>query len=75
MGRPVRIEDDLCRQAKAASQRECRTIAGLLEFWARVGKAAFDNPDLPIEFVRDLLVAKKEDRSRLSSFKPGQFRD
>ncbi len=57
MSRPVRIEDDLCRQAKAASQRECRTIAGQLEFWARVGKAAFDNPDLPVAFVSELLLA------------------
>ena len=75
MGMPVRIEDDLYKQAKAASQGECRTIAGQLEFWARVGKAALDNPDLPIEFVSELLVAKKEDRNSLSSFKPGQFRD
>ena len=75
MGRPVRIEDDLYRQEKAASQGECRTIAGQLEFWARVGKAALDNPDLPVEFVRDLLVAKNEDRTSLSSFRLGQFRD
>jgi hypothetical protein len=75
MSMPVRIEDDLYQQAKAASQGECRTIAGQLEFWAKVGKAALDNPDLPIEFVSELLVAKKEDRSSLSSFKPGQFRD
>ncbi|MCL4460395.1 MAG: ParD-like family protein [Nitrospirae bacterium] len=75
MSMPVRIDDDLYQQAKAASQGECRTIAGQLEFWAKVGKAALDNPDLPIEFVSELLVAKKEDRSSLSSFKPGQFRD
>lgn len=75
MSIPVRIEDDLYQQAKAASQGECRTIAGQLEFWAKVGKAALDNPDLPIELVSELLVAKKEDRSSLSSFKPGQFRD
>ena len=75
MSMPVRIDDDLYRQAKAASQGECRTIAGQLEFWAKVGKAALDNSDLPIEFVSELLVAKKEDRSRLSSFTPGQFRD
>ena len=74
MSMPVRIDDDLYRQAKAASQGECRTIAGQLEFWAKVGKAALNNPDLPIEFVSELLVANKEDRSRLSSFNPGQFR-
>ena len=75
MSMPVRIEESLYRQAKAASQGECRTIAGQIEFWAKVGKAALDNPDLPVEVVSDLLVAKKEDRCSLSSFTPGHFRD
>jgi hypothetical protein len=74
MSMPVRIEDDLYEQAKAASKGECRTISGQLEFWAKVGKAALDNPDLPIEFVRELLIARAEDRQQLGRFIPGQFR-
>ena len=74
MGRPVRIDDALYEQAKAAAKGEHRTIAGQLEFWAKVGKAALDNPDLPIDFVRELLVARAEDRKELTPFKPGQFR-
>lgn len=74
MSMPVRIDDKLYKQAKAASKGECRTIAGQLEFWAKVGKAALDNPDLPIEFVKELLVARAEDRKQLTPFKPGQFR-
>ena len=73
MSMPVRIDDNLYQQAKAAAQGECRTIAGQLEFWAKVGKAALDNPDLPIEFVSELLVAKKEDRSRLSVILPKKW--
>ncbi len=75
MSIPVRIDEQLYEEAKSASKGECRTISGQLEFWARVGKAALDNPDLPIEFVRDLLVAKAEERNKLSIFEPGQFRD
>ena len=74
MSMPVRIDDKLYEQAKRASKGECRTIAGQLEFWAKVGKAALDNPDLPIEFVRDLLIARAEDRTQLTTFVPGQFR-
>jgi hypothetical protein len=74
MSIPVRIEDNLYEQAKAASKGECRTISGQLEFWAKVGKAALDNPDLPIEFVRELLIARAEDRQQLDKFVPGQFR-
>jgi hypothetical protein len=71
---PVRIEDELYEQAKTASKGECRTISGQLEFWAKVGKAALDNPDLPIEFVRELLIARTEDRQQFSTFVPGQLR-
>ncbi len=74
MSMPVRIDDQLYNEAKSASKGECRTISGQLEFWAKVGKAALDNPDLPIEFVRDLMVAKAEERENLSIFEAGQFR-
>jgi hypothetical protein len=75
MSMPVRIDDELYEQAKTASKGECRTIAGQLEFWAKIGKAALDNPDLPIEFVRELLIARADDRKQLPAFVPGQFRD
>ncbi|TAN81637.1 MAG: hypothetical protein EPN14_04625 [Gallionella sp.] len=74
MSMPVRIDDELYEQAKSASKGECRTISGQLEFWAKVGKAALDNPDLPIEFVRELMIARTEDRKQLTAFVPGQHR-
>jgi hypothetical protein len=70
MGMPVRIDDYLYEQAKAHAHAERRTIAGQVEFWALVGKAALDNPDLPIDFVRDLLIARAEGRSLATPFTP-----
>lgn len=74
MSMPVRIDDKLYEQAKNTSKGECRTIAGQLEFWAKIGRAALDNPDLPIEFVRELMIARMEDREQLTPFEPGRFR-
>lgn len=74
MSMSVRIDDKLYEQAKSASKGECRTIAGQLEFWAKIGRAALDNPDLPIEFVRELMIARMEDRKQLTPFEPSQFR-
>lgn len=74
MSMSVRIDDELYEQAKIASKGECRTISGQLEFWAKVGRAALDNPDLPIDFIRELMVAKAEDRKQFTTFVPGQFR-
>ncbi len=33
-----------------------------------VGKCALDNPDLPIEFIKDLLTSKYQDRSLAEPF-------
>jgi hypothetical protein len=74
MNKPVRIDNELYEQAKSASKGECRTIAGQLEFWAKIGKAALDNPDLPIECVREFMIARVEDRKQLATFESGQLR-
>ena len=68
MGMPVRIADALYAQARAQAQAERRTIAGQIEFWAIVGRTALDNPDLPIDFVRDLLVARAEGPTLATAF-------
>ena len=70
MGMPVRLDDHLSEQAKAHAQAERRTSAGQVEFWAMIGKAALDNPDLPIDFVRDLLVARAEGPTLATPFVP-----
>ncbi len=70
MGMPVRIDDTLYEDAKSHAKAECRTIAGQIEFWAKVGKAALDNPDLPVDFVRDLLIARAEPRTDATPFVP-----
>ena len=75
MGMPVRIDDTLYEQARAQAQAERRTIAGPIEFWAMVGKAALDNPDLPIDFVRELLIARAEGPTLATPFVPEGKRD
>lgn len=70
MGMPVRIDDALYDQARAQAHAERRTIAGQIEFWALVGRTALDNPDLPIDFVRDLLIARAEGPSLTTAFVP-----
>ena len=57
MSMPVRIEPDLYNRAKKEAAVEHRTIAGQIEFWAQVGRACIDNPDLPVNFVVDSLAS------------------
>jgi len=70
MGMPVRIDDILYGQARAQAKAEHRTIAGQIEFWALIGRTALDNPDLPIDFVHDLLIARAEEKSQATMFVP-----
>jgi len=72
MGMPVRIDDVLYEQAKADALAEHRSIAGQIEFWAKVGRSALDNPDLPASFIAETLVAMAEPRAHAIPFVPGR---
>lgn len=70
MSMPVRIDDDLYELAKLEAKAEHRTIAGQIEFWATVGRAAIDNPDLPVSFIIDSLASMAEPREQGTPFIP-----
>ncbi len=53
----IRIDQTLYEQACADAVGEHRTIAGQIEYWARVARAALDNPDLPVGFIAETLAS------------------
>jgi hypothetical protein len=66
----IRINQELYEQAKHDATLEHRSIAGQIEFWARVGRAALDNPDLPVSFVAESLASMGEARDQSQPFVP-----
>jgi hypothetical protein len=66
----IRINQDLYEQARQDASAEHRTIAGQIEFWARVGRAALDNPDLPVTFIAESLASLAEPREQSQPFAP-----
>ena len=66
----VRLDDELVNQARSAAKAEFRTVQGQLEFWAKVGRAALDNRDLPADFIAESLMAMSEPRSEATPFVP-----
>lgn len=66
----IRINQSLYEQAKVDAAVEHRSIAGQIEFWARVGRAALDNPDLPVTFVAESLASMAEPREQAEPFVP-----
>lgn len=66
----VRIDEDLVSAARSAAKAEFRTVQGQVEFWAKVGRAALDNPDLPASFIAESLMAMAEPREECTPFIP-----
>ncbi len=68
MGVPVRINAKIYNAAKKVANAEYRSIPAQIEFWATVGRCALENPDLPVEFIRDTLISKNTDKSLAEPF-------
>ena len=66
----VKIEDELYAQAKVQATAEHRSIAGQIEYRAKVGRAALDNPDLQVSFIAESLLSMDEPREQATPFMP-----
>jgi hypothetical protein len=60
MATEVKISDQLIELAKPYAIAEDRSVPEQIEFWARLGKAAEENPELPIHFIKNTLLAIAE---------------
>ena len=70
MGIPIRVSSEIYNAAKKIASAEYRSIPNQIEFWAQIGRCALENPDLPIEFLRDTLISKNQARSLAEPFIP-----
>jgi hypothetical protein len=66
----IRIDQKLYDQARSEALAEHRTIAGQVEYWAKIGRAALDNPDLPVSFIAESLASMAEPREETTAFVP-----
>ena len=46
--------------ALEANENHITVVDEQVILWAKVGKAALDNPDLPAAFIKDILIAKNQ---------------
>lgn len=56
MGVAVRISDKLVSDAKIRSKVDNRSLTGQIEYWAKIGKIAEDNPDIPYTLLKEILL-------------------
>ncbi len=60
MATAVKVSDDLFEKAKIKSKVFKRSIAGQIEYWAKIGQMIEDNPELPLQFIQNILIGKEE---------------
>ena len=72
MATAIRISEDLVSEAKKMSRIDHRSLTGQVEHWARIGKCAEENPDLPYSFIKELLLGVEElEQGEKSEYKFG----
>jgi len=67
MATAIKLSDELVEDARTYAKAQHRTPPRQIEYWARVGKLAEENPDLPLSFVRDALVGLEAIRAGQTS--------
>jgi DNA polymerase III psi subunit len=60
MSTAINLSEQLIEEAKLFAQAVYRSVAEQIEYWARLGKVAEENPDLPIPMLQDMLVSLEE---------------
>ncbi|MBC8323689.1 MAG: hypothetical protein H8E70_08995 [Candidatus Marinimicrobia bacterium] len=56
----IKLNEKLIKSARERGRVEHRSAPKQLEFWAKIGRIAEDNPDLPFEMIRDILLGKAQ---------------
>ena len=60
MAGPIKLSSELIAKAKIQASVSMRSIPKQIEHWARIGRIAEENPDLPYDFIKGILVGMEE---------------
>lgn len=57
----IQIDEELFNAAKIEGAANSLSPEQQINFWAKVGRNAIANPDLPIDFIAKTLIAKNQE--------------
>jgi hypothetical protein len=66
----IPIDQQLYEQAQDKAHINHCSTSEQIEFWAKLGRAALENPDLPISFIEQSLLSLMESHDELEPFVP-----
>jgi hypothetical protein len=56
----LKLSDSLVEDARAIGAAEHRSVPKQIEYWARIGKAVLENPELPLQVIQDTMLSLEE---------------
>lgn len=56
----LKISDEIFEKARVRSKVFNRSIAGQIEYWAKIGQLIEENPDLPLPFIQNILIGREQ---------------
>jgi hypothetical protein len=56
----IELSNDFVAETEIMATAMHRSLATQIEYWARLGKIAEENPDLPMGFVKDILLSLEQ---------------
>ena len=71
MATAVKLSENIVSEARIISKACNRSIAGQIEYWAKIGKIAEENQDLTYDFIKNILIARQE--AKAGKLKAYQF--
>ncbi len=60
MSTAIRLSTSLIEKAQAQAAINLRTTPKQIEYWALLGRIAEENPDLPLDFIKETLIGLDE---------------
>ncbi len=68
----LKLSDELVEDAKSTAAAEHRSVPRQIEYWARIGKAVLENPDMPLRLIQDTMLSLEEAKNgKVTSYQFG----
>ena len=67
----LKLSNELVDDAKPYAMAEHRSVPKQIEYWARIGKAVLENPEMPLRLIQDTILSREEVKVGLAT--PYQF--
>jgi len=67
MAKSIRLDSEFVAIVEVYANADNRSVPKQIEHWAKIGRAAEDNPDLPYSFIKDAILATEQLKAGLAT--------